>query len=487
MTGPELLTVDEMYRADALAMAGGVPGNDLMEAAGGAVAGEIRARWTPRPVGVLCGPGNNGGDGFVIARLLADEGWPVRLMLLGDAAALQGDAAVNRDRWHGPIETLAADGLDGCELVVDALFGAGLARALGGVAAEAVDEIGRRGLPCVAVDVPSGLHGDSGAVLGTAARAAVTVTFFRAKPGHFLYPGADLVGDLVVADIGIPAAVLDDIAPRTFANGPALWRRDLPRLRAADHKYNRGHAVVLGGAVMTGAARLAAHGARRLGAGLLTIAAPGGSGAVYRAGQPGVIVADLADDGAFAGLLADGRKNAVLLGPGAGVRRPTRARVLEALATGKAVVLDADALTSFEREAEALFAAIEGPCVLTPHEGEFARLFEADGDKVARARAAAARSGAVVLLKGPDTVIAAPDGRAAVNGNAPPTLATGGSGDVLAGFVLGLLAQGMAPFAAACAATWIHGDCAARFGPGLLAEDLPGLVPAALADLYRNP
>jgi len=483
MTGLELPTVDEMYRADALAIDGGVPGVELMENAGAVIAEAIRARWDPRPVAVLCGPGNNGGDGFVVARLLAAEEWPVRLFLLGDAENLSGDAAVNRDRWPGGIEPLAERGLDGCELVVDALFGAGLARPLEGAVAETIDGIARRGLPCVAVDVPSGVHGDSGEILGTAPAAELTVTFFRAKPGHVLQPGAARIGELVVADIGIPETVLDEIRPATQRNGPAVWRDGLPWPRTGDHKYSRGHAVILGGARMTGAARLAAEGARRIGAGLMTIVAPAEAVPVYRAGRPGVIVDDLGEADVFAALLKDPRKNAFLLGPGAGVGEETRTAVRQSLAAGKSTVLDADALTSFADDPQALFAAIDSPCVLTPHEGEFARLFDLPGGKLERARAAARASGAVVLLKGPDTVIAAPDGRAAINDHAPATLATGGSGDVLAGFVLGLLAQGMAPFEAACAAAWIHGDCAARFGPGLLPEDLPELVPAVLTAL----
>lgn len=482
MTG-ELLTVAEMYRADALAAASGVPGLDLMEAAGAAVAKEVRRRWRPRPVAVLCGPGNNGGDGFVVARLLAGAGWPVQVGLLGRRESLKGDAAVNAGRWSGPVSSLGDDLLAGAPLVIDALFGAGLARPLEGIARSLVQRIDAGNFDCLAVDVPSGVAGDSGAVLGTAPKCRATVTFFRAKPGHWLLPGRDLCGDLVVADIGIPDAVLDDIRPRTFVNGPDLWGAAFPWPAPGSHKYARGHAVVLGGAAMTGAARLAASGARRAGAGLLTLAAPPEAAGVYRAGEPGVIVAEVGDDGAFAALLGDPRKNAVLLGPGAGIGEVTRRRVLAALGVGKACVLDADALTCFRDDPQTLFRAVAGPCVLTPHEAEFARLFSLAGDRLARARAAAAASGCVVLLKGSDTVIAAPDGRAAINGNAPPDLASGGTGDVLAGLVLGLLAQGMEAFAAAAAAAWLHGAAAAEFGPGLIAEDLPAVLPRVLRRL----
>ena len=486
MNGHELLTVEEMYRADAAAMADGVPGLALMEAAGGAIARTIRAHWKPRPVAVLCGPGNNGGDGFVVARLLTDAGWPVRLALLGDPAKLKGDAATNAERWKGGIQPLEASILDGDPLVVDALFGAGLARDLEGAPRELIETVNARGLDCVGVDVPSGVHGDTGAILGAAPRCRVTVTFFRPKPGHLLRPGRDPTGDLVVADIGIPESVLDDIQPTTFANGPTLWGRDFPFPRPDSHKYSRGHAIVVGGAEMTGAARLAAAGARRAGAGLLTIAAPQEAVPVYRGDAPGVLVTAIDEESAFDGLLADGRKNAVLVGPGCGVDEATRERTLAALGAEKACVLDADALTVFKESPDSLFAAIRSPCVLTPHEGEFARLFPGlEGDRLSRARAAATRAGAVVLLKGSDTVIAAPDGRAAINANAPPTLATGGTGDVLAGLVLGLLAQGMAPFEAACAAAWLHGAAAKKIGPGLIAEDLPGAVPKVLENLME--
>ena len=471
-----LLTVAEMGRADAAAIAGGVAGEQLMAAAGWAVARAVRRRFRPCRVTVLCGPGNNGGDGFVVARLLEDWGWPVRLALLGQLGRLTGDAARHAARWRGPVAPATPDCLDGAGLVVDSLFGAGLSRPLDGMALTLVEEIGRRRLPCVAVDVPSGVDGDTGRVLGAAPAAALTVTFFRPKPGHLLLPGRALAGELVVADIGIPASVLDGIAPTAFANHPELWPGLPRRPRPEDHKYSRGHGLVVAGPAMTGAARLAARAARRVGAGLVTVAAPAAALAVVMADQPGLLTAPLDD---YPRLLADGRKNAVLVGPGSGAGPETAKRVLAGLAAGKAMVLDADALTSFAGAPQRLFAATSGrPCLLTPHDGEFARLFTATGDRLARARAAAAACGAVVLLKGADTVVAEPGGRAVINHNAPPDLATGGTGDVLAGLALGLLAQGADPFAAACAAAWLHGAAATRAGPGLLAEDLADLVPA---------
>lgn len=482
-----LLTVEEMYRADAGAVAAGVSGEALMEAAGTGIVRAIRARWPKAPVTILCGPGNNGGDGFVTARLLANAGWEVRVALLGKRAALRGEAGLNAGRWDGPVEPLAPEALDGAGLVVDALFGAGLERPLGGVAAAVIDAIGARGLDCVAVDVPSGVHGDSGRVLGTAPRARLTVTFFRRKPGHLLLPGRDLAGEVVVVDIGTPLQVLDEIRPKIHENGPLLWIGRLRWPELSDHKYRRGHAVVAGGARMTGAARLAARAALRVGAGVVTVASPPEAVRIYAGYMPGVLVEALAGAGAFARLLGDARKNAVLVGPGNGVGEATRDNVLAALAAGRACVLDADALTSFEDRPEALFAALGGSCVMTPHGGEFARLFgdrvDQEADRLTRARAAARLCGAVVLFKGGDTVIAHPDGRAVINANAPPELATAGAGDVLAGLILGLLAQGLEPFDAAAAGAWMHGAAAAEVGPGLIAEDLSEALPAVLRRL----
>jgi NAD(P)H-hydrate epimerase len=481
-----IVTVAEMARADALAIASGVPGLTLMEAAGEAVAREVRRRWPRGPVAVLCGPGNNGGDGFVAARLLQEAGWPIRLALLGERAALRGDAAAAAARWTGEIATLAPAILDGATVVVDALFGAGLARPLEGAAWAAVEAVNARRLPCLAVDLPSGVQGDSGQLLGAAPQATATVTFFRRKPAHLLLPGRALAGEVVVADIGIPAPVLDEIRPALVENTPALWLDRFSWPRLADHKYRRGHLLIAGGEVMTGATRLAARAARRIGTGLVTLACTRASHPIYAADSAGLITAIADDDAGFAALLADTRRNALLIGPGHGVTPQTRQRTLAGLAAGKACVIDADVLTVFADRPHDLFDAAHSPCLLTPHEGEFARLFpDLAGlpGKVDRARQAAARAAMTVLLKGADTVIAAPDGRAAINGNAPPTLATGGSGDVLAGMAAGLMAQGLAPFEAAAAAAWLHGDAAAAFGPGLIAEDLSEQLPVSLARL----
>ncbi len=486
----EVLTVEEMSRADAAAVAGGVPGVELMENAGRAVAEALQARWQPGPALVLCGPGNNGGDGFVAARHLAAAGWTVRLALLGTREALKGDAAHHAGLWDGPVAALEdVPGLiGGAGLVVDALFGAGLSRPLEGAARAAVVAVNEAGLSAVAVDVPSGLSGDTGAVLGEVAlQAALTVTFFRKKPGHLLLPGRMLCGETVVAGIGIPEEVLDEIAPRTAENAPAIWLERYPRRRLDSHKYDYGHALIVGGTVMTGAGRLAARAALRVGAGLVTVTCSRETLPIYAQSTPSLITAPVEVEADYHQLLADARMNAVLVGPGNGVGEQTRARALAALEVGRAVVLDADALTSFQDKPRHLFRAIKSRCVLSPHEGEFTRLFPGTGgDKLARSRAAADESGAVVLLKGADTVIAAPDGRAAINGNAPATLATAGTGDVLAGLIVGLLAQGMNSFDAACAAAWLHGAAGAALGPGLIAEDLPEALPGVLRRLLET-
>lgn len=478
--GLELLTVAEMSRADALAVEAGVPSLDLMEAAGAAIVREIRRRWTRRKVLVVCGPGNNGGDGFVVARLLNDINWPVRLGLLVDQSKLSGDAANNAARWSGGIEIMTADMLDDAELVVDALFGAGLSRDVDGPAAALIEAFNVSQVPVVAVDVPSGVDGDTGEVRGAAPDADLTVTFFRKKPGHLLLPGRGLCGETVVADIGIPDSVLTDIAPSMTENGPTGWESALPRAQPTDHKYKRGHVLLVGGETMTGAARLAALGARRAGAGMLTLAAPSAAVSLYQAGEPGNIVVATPDDGDIAPLLTENKRNTVLLGPGNGATPATRRHVITALKSRLPVLLDADALSVFADDPAGLMGWISGPCVLTPHEGEFHRLFGEPGNRLSKCREAAVQSGAVVVLKGFDTVIAAPNGRVTINANAPASLATAGSGDVLAGIIAGLLAQGMAPYEAASAGVWLHGQTAANVGAGLIAEDLAKGLPAVL-------
>ncbi len=480
-----LLDVRQMAAADRLTIAAGIPAFELMARAGKAVADEVHRRWTPRPVTVLCGPGNNGGDGFVAARVLAAQGWRVRVALLGARDHMTGEAVHHAALWGAAVEVLSPEALDGAELVVDALFGAGLSRALDGAAAETLTMAAARGLLVVAVDVPSGIMGDSGENLG-AISADVTVTYCRKKPGHLLLPGRLLCGEVTVADIGTPPAILAQINPDTFENDPALWRSEIPRPRDGGNKYEYGHALVVGGYPTTGAARMAARAAARAGAGLTTVAIPAEALPIYAATLTSIMVRPFAAIAEFNHILSDRRLSGLLIGPGAGVSEDTRARVLAMLGTGRPTLLDADAITVFKDDPASLFRAIIGPCVMTPHDGEFGRLFDASGDKLTRTRAAARRSGAIIVLKGTDTVIAAPDGRAIINANAPATLGTAGSGDVLGGIVLGLLSQGMDPFLAAATAVWLHGAAATAFGPGLIAEDLPDLLPKVFRALFGS-
>jgi ADP-dependent NAD(P)H-hydrate dehydratase / NAD(P)H-hydrate epimerase len=493
----ELLANAEMAQADRLAIEGGVAGITLMENAGRAVADAVAARATPGgTIAIIAGPGNNGGDGFVAGRLLAARAFTVRLALLGDRAKLKGDAADAARRFGGTVEPASPGMLDGADLVVDALFGAGLDRPVTGAGAEMIAAMNGSGAPVVAVDLPSGINGTTGAVMGNAVTAVESVTFFRRKPGHVLLPGRLHCGRVQLADIGIPTQVLERVRPQTFLNRPALWQACFPVPRIEGHKYARGHAVVVsGGASYTGAARLAARAALRAGAGLVTIASPREALAVNAAASLAVMVRPVDGPGELAAFLSDRRLNALLLGPGGGVGQAMRDLVAAGLEGPRAVVLDADALTSFADDAQTLCAMLSGhnrPAVLTPHAGEFARLFKNDPEtlgktsKIDMARAAAARTSAVVLLKGPDTVVAAPDGRVSVNDNAPPWLATAGAGDVLAGFIAGLLAQGMPDFEAAAAAAWVHGEAAAHVGPGLIAEDLPEAVPAVYRALFAD-
>ncbi|HEX8663129.1 MAG TPA: NAD(P)H-hydrate dehydratase [Beijerinckiaceae bacterium] len=488
-----LLTTQEMARADALTIAAGTPGYALMLRAGQAVADAAGEMLAPGGrILVVCGPGNNGGDGFVAARLLAERGYPVELFLLGTRERLKGDAALAAADWRGEVRPISGMSAAGHDLIVDALFGAGLSRDLDSEAARAVEAMNASGQPILAVDIPSGIDGDTGDVRGVAVRATRTVTFARRKPGHLLLPGRIHCGHVTIADIGISDETVAAVHGGLFANGPELWRDAFPRPSLDAHKYRRGHALVLsGGATRTGAARLSAMGALRAGAGLVTLASPSDALAENAAHLTAIMLRRCDGAGELASLLGDKRFTTVALGPGLGVGPAAREMVMAALAADRTVVLDADALTSFEGTAADLARLTEGrqSPVLTPHEGEFARLFSNEPEvlqgasKLGRARWAAARVHAVVVLKGPDSVIAAPDGRAAINENGTPHLATAGSGDVLTGLVAGLLAQGMAPFEAACAAVWIHAEAGRRFGPGLIAEDIPGLVPGVLREL----
>ncbi|HEX5282001.1 MAG TPA: NAD(P)H-hydrate dehydratase [Micropepsaceae bacterium] len=489
----EILSVAQSGEADRLAEAAGVKSIELMENAGRAVADAVCAFTPAARVVVLCGPGNNGGDGFCAARHLKQRDYPVEVRTISDPSSLKGDAAEMAHRWGGPASAASVDEFQDCTVIVDALFGAGLSRPLSGLAADIVRAANASGQPVIAVDVPSGLHGDLGRPIdgrdGLCVRAARTVTFFRPKPVHFLMPGRMFCGPVTVADIGIPGQVLTTIRPTLFANTPALWRERYAKPRADGHKYTRGHAVIVSGPMhATGAARLAARGALRAGAGLVSVASPPDAVGINAAHLTAIMVKPFDGPKGLTALLSDHRLNAVVIGPGSGVGAKTQDLVAAVLASGAAAVLDADALTSFSEDPGLLFRQLHGKCVLTPHEGEFERIFPGRlgtaPTRLDAAREAAKKAGCVVLLKGADTVIAAPSGEAAINSNAPPWLATAGAGDVLSGLIAGVLAQGMNAFDGACAAAWLHGEAAMKFGPGLIAEDIPEMIPAVYRELF---
>lgn len=493
----ELLTTAEMAEADRLTIAAGTPGIELMENAGRAVADAASRLLQGRRILIVAGPGNNGGDGFVAARLLAERGYEVRVSFLGETAALKGDAAAVFEGWSGPVEPASPVSLADCDIIIDALFGAGLVREVEGLPRAMIRAMNASDAPVIAVDLPSGVNGTTGAVMGVAVEATHTVTFFRRKIGHVLLPGRLRCGTIEVVDIGISATVLDTVEPRTFANGPGLWGERFPRPHPEGHKYTRGHAVIVsGGLSSTGAARLAARAALRAGAGLVTIASPRDALLVNAGASLAVMVRPVDGASELAEFLSDARRNAIALGAGGGIGPAMREQVRAALASQAAAVLDADALTSFADHPQALFTDIGArggaATVLTPHQGEFSRLFkeiEKNNNlysKLEKGRAAARLSGAVVVLKGGDTVVAAPDGRASVADNAPAYLATAGAGDVLGGMVAGLMAQGMPAFEAASAAVWLHGEAASEFGPGLIAEDLPEALPAVFRRLSSD-
>jgi hydroxyethylthiazole kinase-like uncharacterized protein yjeF len=497
----ELLTPAEMAKADSLAMeTGPLDGIGLMRRAGQAVARVVLARYpTAGRMHVLCGPGNNGGDGYVIARFLRESG--VDVSVWASAAPKPGsDAAFAAAEC--PVDPKPLAEFDGQmdSLVVDALYGAGLSKPLAGDAARAVEVATARRLPVVAVDLPSGVSGDSGKILGSAFRAEITVTFARKKPGHLLLPGRECCGEVVLADIGIADAVIDRLAVKTFENARALWQPDFPVPAVDTHKYRRGHVGVFsGGPSATGAARLSALAAARAGAGAVTVLSPANALQVNAAHLTSIMLRKVGDTADLDAYLDDKRPSAFVLGPGFGVGEKARNFTLAVLGDGQGrengvegLVLDADGITSFRDAPASLFitaGAKNAPAlVMTPHEGEFSRLFSSLASdetlsKLDKARKAAQRSHAVIVYKGADTVIAAPDGRAAINANGAPWLATAGSGDVLAGLIAGLLAQGMPAFEASCAAVWLHAEAGRRFGPGLIAEDLPLALLPVLREL----
>jgi hydroxyethylthiazole kinase-like uncharacterized protein yjeF len=491
----EVLTTAEMERADRLAIAAGTPGFALMLSAGQAVAEAAMDLVEEGPILVVAGPGNNGGDGFVAAAELAARGREVSVISLSERDSLQGDAASAARGWKYPVLPFNPQAIGKPALIIDALFGAGLDRPIKDEPHDMIAAINANGAPVLAVDLPSGINGTTAAMMGVAINAAETVTFFRRKPAHLLLPGRIHCGRVRVADIGIDASVLAEIRPQAFENVPRFWRRSFPVPRVDGHKYARGHVIAVSGDIAaTGAARMSARGALRAGAGLATLASPRDALTVNAAALTAVMIRAIDTVVEFAELLTDRRLNACVIGPGAGIGERTRDFVLTALSAKRSLVLDADALTSFADAPDHLFDAIKAShdpqVVLTPHEGEFPRLFSDISNKhplrskLERVRAAAERSGAIVLLKGADTVVASPEGRATIAANAPPWLATAGAGDVLSGMIAGLLAQGVPAFEAASIGVWMHGEAAREAGPGLIAEDLPEVLPAVFRHLY---
>lgn len=493
----ELLRPAQMSKADRLAIAGGpFSGYQLMCRAGHAVAAAIMERFTDVvDVLVLCGPGNNGGDGYEVARLLRNAGFQVAAY--ADKPPVVGtDAALALAAFDAEVQPIQDFEPQRTSLVVDALFGAGLSKDLSGAAADAIDKSQRAECNIVAIDLPSGISGDSGAICGTAFKANLTVTFFRKKPGHLLYPGRSHCGELLVADIGIPETVLEKIEPLSRENTPDLWLASLCEPATETHKYQRGHVGVFsGGPTSTGAVRLAAVACQRIGAGAVTVLSPPAALQVNATHLTSVMLKRIENVEDIRELKAGA---SYLIGPGFGVGDRLHEFVACLLEQERkpgqgGIVVDADAITAFESDPVTLFEKIQhstADVVLTPHSGEFSRLFpDLAGNrklsKLDKATAAARHSGAVVILKGADTIIAAPDGRGAINSNGTSWLATAGSGDTLAGLCAGLLAQEVPVFEAACCAVWIHAECAQRFGPGLIAEDLADMVPGVLADLLE--
>lgn len=486
-----------MAQADRVAIAVGTPGIELMERAGAAVAEAVLKHvGAGASIAIVCGPGNNGGDGLIAARILRERGMQIRVLLLGAAEALTGDAAIALTRWGGPVLPVAALRQEVPDIYVDALFGAGLSRPLSGDAAEAVTAMNAAGRLIIAVDVPSGLSGDTGQAEGPVVQASETVTFFRLKPGHMLQPGRELCGSVTVADIGIPLAALDSIGSKTFHNEPALWREFWPHHGADTHKFRRGAvAVVAGGIAGVGAPRLSGRAALRIGAGLVTILCEPEALPAHASRGPDALMQRATPNAeALKGLLEDPRIAVAVAGPALGFEARAVEMVRALAASDRSIVLDADALTLIAGPlggAASVLSQRDAPAVLTPHEGEFARLFGEEPaiagqpSKLQRARKAAALAGSVVVYKGADTVIAAPDGRAAINATGSAALATAGSGDVLAGLIGGLLAQGMPTFEAACAAVWLHGRAGEQLELGLIADDLPEAIPPLLRDFAR--
>lgn len=491
----ELLTPEEMGNADHLAATLNREDSfKLMERAGQAIADIVLNDYRQcRKIAVLCGPGNNGGDGYMAAHILKSHGFEPTIFALGTpragsdaekAAALWGAKHLAFDNFSSPQDF---------DVVIDALYGAGLDRPLEQSLQEKLKRLNESGIPVIAVDLPSGVFGQNGAIKGEAVKASKTVTFFRLKPGHVCYPGRLQCGEIRLADIGIPEKVLETIKPTRFINFLSLWLKNWPELDYDTHKYRRGHAVVFSGhQSSTGAARLAAHAAARSGAGLVTIVSPEDALLVHEMHLTSIMLKEMGSDTEILDFLENRKVRSVILGPAFGSLERALSIIKIVLLKSKifTLVLDADALTAMAGKGEEIFALIkQSPVnvILTPHEGEFQRVFPSvahmeDLSRIEKAAKAATVSGSVVVYKGADTIIASPDGRLAVNVNGTPFLATAGAGDVLSGIIGGLSAPKMLPFEAACAGAFLHARCAEHFGHGMIAEDIVSAIPLVLSE-----
>ena len=479
----EILSASQMVKADSLTIENGISGETLMENAGVSVADFIKTKFSKRKTLILCGPGNNGGDGFVVARHLKESGWDVDLASMIDVRSYKKDALLMAKKWNG--NTISFDNiqLKNYDLFIDAIFGTGLSKEISGLTASIINKTNKKNTDVVAIDIPSGVNSDNGEILGIAFKAKYTITFARKKIGHVIYPGKEKCGDIYIKDIDIAER---HIKSNIMENLPDLWLKGLPFPTEEQHKYDRGHSVISGGDIdSAGAAVLSAKAALVTGAGLVTVLCPNGATPLYASKLTAVMNKPIHSTDEFSSFIKGKKVTSVLLGPGNGVSERTKKFALEALKMKKRCVLDADAISVFKDLPKELFNTIKSDVILTPHEGEFKRLFSFEGNKVEKTQKAAKISKCTIVLKGSDTVIASPDGRTAINTNAPPTLATAGSGDVLAGIISALLANGMDSFKAACAGVWIHSQAANLFGLGLTAEDISKQIPCVLSDIKR--
>ena len=465
----EILTAEQMRNADKKTVAKIMPETQLMENAGFAAACQIARSYRKRPVLVLCGTGNNGGDGLVVARVLRQWGWPAEVALTGPEKKMTASARLNAEKFHGPKNQLSFKRLEQMKksggLIVDAVFGTGLSRPVQSDISDFFNAVNESGLPCVAIDIPSGVSADTGEVLGTALRCDMTVTFCRPKAGHFLYPGKEYAGLLSVCPIGIPDDFVKETGASVYENSPELFH--LPETTPYAHKYSRGTVLIRAGQ-MTGAARLAANASRRAGAGMTILSCSSNVYPVFAADTAGTVVriADTVQD--FSVLLSSGKISAAVIGMGATENEDTKSFLHLIVDSEIPFVADAGALPFIKGIKD------RSRAVLTPHEGEFHRLFPdlPEQDKLTRALNAAETLGCVIVLKGADTVVAAPDGKAVINATTCYDLATAGSGDVLDGIIGAMLAEGLSPFEAACAGVWLHSRAAEKAGKNLIAEDI---------------